>query len=269
MAKFSTKKLGQQIEKWKSGYTGYNENASKSMSNSSFWLGSDFLEDKAAGVDFVKLAGYKRAIANFVRIVTGKDDISVNYSSGRQSYTDGKTVVISSKLDEKEFDSTVGLALHEGSHIALTDFKRLKKLLTNTDNIPYENLLAKYSGQKGAPVKMSILKDLINIIEDRRIDAYIYKSAPGYQGYYQALYDKYFNDKAIDAALKLGLKSDPTIENYLFHICNFTNANRRLSALPGLRDIWNTINIKNISRLKTADDVNEVACAVYLSLIHI
>ena len=126
MARFSTKELTKKYSKW-SGYdTGY-KSSSRSYGNSSFWMDDDFLtkETSTPGskVDIVKLAGYKRAISNFVRIVTNKDNIRVSYSSGDSSYTDGETVVISSKLDEKEFDSTVGLALHEGSHIALTDFK--------------------------------------------------------------------------------------------------------------------------------------------------
>ena len=99
-----------------------------SWSNSSFWLDDDFTtsgysifdDEKPKGVDLLKLAGYRRAIANFVSIVTG-ESIPVQFS-GRDSYTDGKTVNISAKLNDNEFDSAVGLALHEGSHIKLTDF---------------------------------------------------------------------------------------------------------------------------------------------------
>ena len=35
---------------------------------------------------------------------------------------DGKKVVIGANLDDKKFDVAVGLALHEGSHIKLSDF---------------------------------------------------------------------------------------------------------------------------------------------------
>jgi len=52
--------------------------------------------------DLIKLASYKRAISNFVRIVTNKQ-IPVKFSTGNDSYTDGSTVVISSKLDDAEF----------------------------------------------------------------------------------------------------------------------------------------------------------------------
>ncbi len=51
-------------------------------SSSSFWLDNDFFDDddydvfgeevvKPKGKDPMKLAGYRRAIGNFVRIVTG------------------------------------------------------------------------------------------------------------------------------------------------------------------------------------------------------
>ena len=102
---------------------------------SSFWLG-DSLENKSLiekdvdtkpGIDHIKLAGYQRAISNFVNIVTSKS-IPVQFSQRGDSYTDGKIVTISSKLDDKLFDSSVGLALNEGSHILLSDFDFLKQL---------------------------------------------------------------------------------------------------------------------------------------------
>ena len=97
---------------------------------SSFWLDNDWdnnssiFDDEPVkkGVDLVALASYRRAVSNFVSIVTGLSDIKVTFKSSGDSYTDGKQVVISSKLDDKLFDSTVGLALHEGSHIKLSDF---------------------------------------------------------------------------------------------------------------------------------------------------
>ena len=78
---------------------------------SSFWLddgwnntGSIFdeYEDKPK-VDLIALASYRRAIANFVNILT-KKDIPVTFKTTGDSYTDGKKVVISSKLDDKIFE---------------------------------------------------------------------------------------------------------------------------------------------------------------------
>ena len=278
MAKrFSTKQLSKSYSKWNSpAYysTGY-KSSSKSYGNSSFWMDDDFLdEDKskdANKVDYVKLAGYKRAIGNFVRIVTGKDDIPVIYSSGNDSYTDGKKVVISSKLDENEFDSTVGLALHEGSHIALTDFKGMTNILSahGPRMIELQEWHKAMFNEDESQYTISLkVKDLVNIIEDRRIDRFVYDSAPGYQGYYKSLYDKYFNAKEIDLALLDGTKTEESWDDYIFHICNFANPNRQLDSLLALRAIWNMISIPTINRLKTTTQVAELAIEVYKTIMN-
>ena len=106
------------------------KSVAKKSNYSSFWLDNDWdnnssiFDDEPVkkGVDLVALASYRRAVSNFVSIVTGLSDIKVTFKSNGDSYTDGKQVVISSKLDDKLFDSTVGLALHEGSHIKLSNF---------------------------------------------------------------------------------------------------------------------------------------------------
>ena len=116
---------------------------------SSFWADNDWdnrrtdiLDDvevpKKKGVDHIKLASYRRAISNFVTIVTNQSDIPVRFQSNDNSYTDGKVVTIGSKIDEKNFDPVVGLALHEGSHIKLSDFDFLRNL---DSNIPQEIFL--------------------------------------------------------------------------------------------------------------------------------
>ena len=107
----------------------------KTNNYSSFWLddgwdntGSIFDEDiEKPKVDLIALSSYRRAIANFVNIVT-KKNIPVTFNTSGDSFTDGKKVTISSKLDDKLFDSTVGLALHEGSHILLSDFDFVKPI---------------------------------------------------------------------------------------------------------------------------------------------
>ena len=81
--------------------------------------------------------------------------------------------------------------------------------------------------------------------------------------YYEAMYNKYFNDKIIDKALEIGEKRDENLDCYMFHIINFTNPKRNLDALKQLRDIWNIIDLKNINRLKSTTDALDVACQVY------
>ena len=154
-----------------------------SWSNSSFWLDDDFttsgnsifddFEDEKPKVDLLKLAGYRRAIANFVSIVTGKS-IPVQFS-GRDSYTDGKSVNISAKLNDNEFDSAVGLALHEGSHIKLTDFNVMKDLQDHIPSYIINMVTEKYYSERPEEDQLWLAKnyiqkyvrDLLNIVEDR------------------------------------------------------------------------------------------------------
>jgi flagellar motility protein MotE (MotC chaperone) len=234
-------------------------------SASSFWLNEDFDTDFKRGdsIDYTKLAATQRAIANFVNIVTGKP-IPVIFQSADSSYTDGESVVIGTKLDDKNFDPAVGLALHEGSHIALTDFNMFKGgILANTK-------MAKIVQLNGYDPEMSMshsdfvtIKNLLNWIEDRRIDFHIYTTAPGYRMYYEAMYNKYFNDKVIDKALRENEKTDESWDDYMFHVINLTNPNRNLQALKALQDIWNVIDLRNIQRLENTEQSLLVACQVY------
>ena len=96
-------------------------------SASSYWfddIDTDFSYkvNNKRHVDHTKLAAAQRAIGNFVNIVTGKQ-IPVHFQNNDESYTDGKSVTIGPKIEDKNFDSTVALALHEGFHIELTNFK--------------------------------------------------------------------------------------------------------------------------------------------------
>ena len=110
---------------------------------SSYWLRNGLFDDddsldlnpiESKHSNLVALASYKKSIGNFVDIVTG-EHIPVTFDVRGDSYTDGKSVVISSKMDDKDFDSTVGLALHEGSHIKLTDFSTLDTINNNIESV--------------------------------------------------------------------------------------------------------------------------------------
>ena len=242
------------------------------MNYSSFWLDSSVFEDESNELtsvekksnDLMKLMSYKRSIGNFVSIVTGKS-IPVTFDGrGEDSYTDGKEVVISAKLDDKEFDPVVGLALHEGSHIALTDFNTLTSLRSGElpSTIDAQWLMNKYGYTEDWELQSKLsnnLKSLLNYVEDRRIDNHIYTTAPGYRGYYESMYDKYFHSKIINKGLESSEYRTEDWDSYMFRIINLTNENRDLDALKGLREIWNVLDLRNISRLKNSWEALDVA----------
>jgi len=236
-------------------------------SASSYWfddIDTDFTYqvNNKRQIDYTKLASAQRAIGNFVNIVTGKQ-IPVHFQNNDQSYTDGRTVTIGSKIEDKNFDATVGLALHEGSHIAFTDFNLL-------DSVQIGSKFHSHIAMRGGDPNMDMqqwdimqVKDLFNWIEDRRIDYHIYTNAPGYRKYYESMYAKYFNSKLIDKALQSDEKTDEDWDSYMFRIINLTNPNRKIDALEVLPLVWKTIDLKNIKRLKTSEDALNVAIDVY------
>jgi len=253
----------------------------KHKAHSSYWVDDtsvfDFdttdvnkQDDEASSIDrIVKLATVRRAITNFVRILTSDSSITVKYSSGRDSYTDGKTVVIAADDNSANFDPMVGLALHEGSHCLLTDFDFIRTL-SNKQDVFYSSLhpqLRKmiklhkldstspdfYEKLRENEMSLSTLfrhiKTLMNIIEDRRIDSYVYRMAPGYRPYYDAMYSKYFFSSDVEKNLKFNPDwRKPTIENYVNWLLMIFSPHFDKKALPGLSKMVDMIDLKNIRR---------------------
>ena len=236
-------------------------NRSSSNQTSNYWL-KDSLFNKEESmfdtgnpvlkIDHYALSKYQTAIGNFVRIMTGRSDISVRYKmSSDANFTDGKVITISPKIKEKEFDYSVGLALHEASHILHTDFNRLESFI---HDMLYGNFTRK---------EMEDRKLLWNLIEDLFIDASTYKISPGYRGYYAALYQKVFGSPKIEKGFYAKEYCEPTIENYFFHLINLRNPNRNLDALPGLREMFDKIDMKNITRLTDTEDRIKLSSEIY------
>jgi len=262
-----------------------------------------------------KLASVRRAISNFVQIVTNKS-IPVSFATKSDSKTDGKHVILSADVDDN-FDVSVGLALHEGSHIVLSDFNMLETFANTKDNVdrlyrsiqrendtakannavsPFadENVVLKTLsdtiinngglyvdvlndvylptgkiGKFGNPSDEvhGVVQGLTNWIEDRRIDHYIYNTAPGYRDYYVTMYDHYFNDKAVTKGVKSDEFTEETIESYMFRIINLLNENTDLSKLKGLRSIYRKLDLKNINRLKSSADSARVAVDIVSEIL--
>ena len=274
--------------------------------HSSFWM-DDYEDDFSFGEDtqerqgglnfgdLIKLSQRRRAIANFVSILTGQQ-IPVHFSSkAGQNYTDGEHVVISADATHETFDSDVGLALHEGSHILLSNFDMLRNILgpsckiegstpilhdtykaSATHDKKLNELLLRFdekgdlgnigfSGKGRTNFKKYILgftKDVWNWVEDRRIDHYVFHTAPGYREYYISLYDQYFRTKEIGKALVSDEHRTESINSYMFRIINLLHENRQLTALKGLPEIVKILDLNNVERLTSSELALECAVAV-------
>lgn len=203
-------------------------------------------------VDMVRLSSIRTAIANFVRILTRKaipvyfNDADANVNFG------GKIIYLSAKITTKyDFDIAVGQALHEAGHTLLTDFDAVKIAWTN---IPHK--IFQLSDAKN--IRRASLEKFIhsmwNVIEDRYIDNYVFNEAPGYRGYYVALYNAFWNCPEVDLYLMSDHFRHPSLDSYSYRIINFTNENTDLTALPRLDEIADIIDIADIGRLKKTED---------------
>jgi len=235
----------------------------KGTESSSFWLspsyftyGENTTKAEKGSADLLKMASIKRSVGNFVSIVTGMN-IPVKFKTKGMSCTDGKVVYISA--DMKEFDTVCGVALHEGSHIKLTDFNKIKQVWENPMVLLSEKFLREVMVNKFLKPKLKVLQ---NYVEDRRIDNFIYTTAPGYQGYYNSMYDSLWNSKEITKALGSDLYREETWESYFYRIINLTNPERDLNSLKGLQEIWDILNLKEIGRLTNTDEVTQVAVRI-------
>lgn len=267
--------MGASLSEWKKKF--WTERESKT-SVSDYWLRDslfershsrlDYTDDNwddennrpirvSTSLDHFALAKYQRAISNFVYILTQDNKISVRFNSASKNYATGdKVIQLSPDLKSGKFDVAVGLALHEASHILHTNFKAFSLWAHTAGN----DILRRSPdcGLYGIN-PFELVKFIFNIIEDRYIDARTYREAPGYRGYYSALYIEYFGNELIDRGFYDPNFMTPTVDNYLFHLANMANPNRNIKALPGLDKIITLIDLPNILRLKNTKARTEIA----------
>ena len=207
-------------------------------------------KDKIGEIDLLELASIQRSITNFVKILTG-ENIPVSYpimvttsrkkttkAKTEESSTDGKSITIGSHINSSNIDSVVGLALHEASHCLLSDYDVFKTIINRC--LEEKITLSQH---------INIVKDLLNWVEDRRIDYFVYNTSPGYKVYYHACYDRFFNSEDVDKTLKDKTLLIESWDSYMLRIINIFNKNINLNDLKHLKEIYEIIDLKNILRL--------------------
>ena len=227
------------------------------QTHSAYWMGgnAEELAEKVeeGSIEYLeRLRKIQRATSNFVKIVTGKE-IPVIYSSGQQSYTSGKAVVLSADPDPLKIDSLVGCALHEGAHCLLSNksLEFLPLMHSKFEELVRERPILKGAAKLNIPLtdKKTVaqmggtnetvighVQMVMNVLEDRRIDLWMYTNAPGYRPYYDSLYNLYWHSDKIDQALQDPKMADLSVESYFMFIINMTNPHYS-NAMPGLEEI--------------------------------
>lgn len=214
-----------------------------------------------------RLSQLRRAVSNFVRIMTNRTDLQVVFNGGQSSFTNNEVVVISADDNPANFDRVVGTALHEAAHCVFTtnlwsytkntrnstSSKRRIMIKHGVDLDLINKIQMQGEGEVGKWIddQWDIFFKILNFVEDRRIDNEVYKRAPGYRPYYQAMYDHYWNHSEIASNLIFNPELNvPTLESYLTRVINMTNPATKytLNRLPGFKEIVELVDLDNILR---------------------
>ena len=205
--------------------------------------------------NIVCVYGYGKASKNATReLIRLGVDIVFNFGfagSISENLKNGDVVFINQIFNEKKE--------------RLSIFKFDRSLLRNLENTIPEELyrIGERKGRNRNQVFADV-KNVLNYVEDRRIDYYVFKSSPGYTGYYHTMYDKYFHSKHIDKALQTDEYTDRDIDSYMFRLLNITNKNVDFTAVPQLKDIYNLIftGDTNVKTIKSTDESLSIALEV-------
>ena len=208
-----------------------------------------------------KLASVRRAISNFVQIVTQKN-IPVTFATKSDSKTDGKRVILSADVDDK-FDVSVGLALHEGSHIILSDFKLLSNMNDMLCN--YERLQRQINSDTQNEIESNL--PLSWTID--KVDAQIRNYTCQYP-----TYENLFNEMYLSTG-KIGSKGSMNDEifNIISSLTNWVE-DRRIDmhifkTAPGYRDYYtqmydNYFNDKIVTKGIASDEYTDETFEAYM-----
>lgn len=215
---------------------------------STFWLKPQWHLidelDKNSPEFISQMHSLMRSVTDFVKIDTGRE-IPVHFSSGQQSYTDGNKVVLAAVTDPYDIDVMVGLAHHESAHCLYSEplFNYLKTAGKNLDKQSFlPDTVDKAFGHRM----------LINLIEDARIDSIMYSRLKGYRKYYDRLYEHYLDSDESQILAQHPEMRKPYLESYFFWISRtICGRNTDMTVLPGLDEVMNKIDVKNVRRFDT------------------
>lgn len=231
-----------------------------SHSHAGYWLSDQYKEAVVGSDQWIRnLAAIRRSIADYVMIATGKK-IPVHFSSGMQSYTDGQEVVIAASDKAEDVDVMCGTALHESSHILLSQpwFKFMPTIKTYIKSMISQTTIPQDQQRLNVTDEQLVqhIHFVMNVMEDRRIDRWMYEKNPGWRPFYEAMYERYWHSPEVDELLTNQMSRFPSFENYMAWVINRTNDHFDETALKELDKINAIFDLDNVPRFAEDADKN-------------
>lgn len=231
--------------------------------------GLELFKNELSFIELHKLNELRKTVVNFCSIILQGKRVNVNYA-GSQSFTDGNSIIISADI-MNNFDTVVGLAMHETSHIRWSNFKLIENLQGLLKDLANE-YIAKIQKQHPTIIKDKKLFDnysealvkeiselgrgVQNWIEDRRIDNLALENFPGYLGYYSAFYEQCFRGKPHQEYIEKYNRTGDIFADYLAYILLSMSPNFKLNALPNLGRIMKLLDVNVLSSIKQEKNID-------------
>lgn len=231
--------------------------------------GVDLFKSELSFIELHKLNELRKTVINFCSIILQGKRVDVRYA-GSQNFTDGNTIIISADI-VKNFDTVVGLAMHETSHIRWSNFKLIETLQERLKDLAKEYLL-KIQKQHPTMIKNEKLfekytealtkeisefgRGIQNWIEDRRIDNLALENFPGYLGYYSAFYEQCFRGKQHQEYIEKYNRTGDIFQDYMAYILLSMSPNFKLNALPNLSRVMKLLDVNVLSSIKQDKNID-------------
>ncbi len=237
---------------------------------SDYWL-ADKEPNLSNMFDFLQL---QRAVANFVKIVSGRD-IPVEFQYHNEKSTIDKIII---SADLSDIDATVGLAIHETMTFVNSHRWCISKII---DLVNDSYLSARHANYKDVPSskryeykKMirSEIEGVYAMIEYWRIDHLTARSSPGYKGYIEVSYHKIFNPALTIELLNRQRNNYYRIKSFFCFFALVADCNLYKNGIhsiliktpdPLFPLLQELIDINHISRLQTSEDALALAIEVW------
>ncbi|GHT51453.1 hypothetical protein AGMMS49982_08950 [Bacteroidia bacterium] len=176
--------------------------------------------------DLLKL---QNAVANFVKIVSGRD-ISVEFKVGDEKSSIDKIII---SADLSNIDATVGLAIHETLSFVYTPKWLTSKLvmLVNDDYLnryfTADNPLTSSERYQTKKRFVAEMENIYRLIEYWRLDDFAMRTSPGYKGYIAEAYRSYFTPNETVAMFMAEVQTmkifAPEIQRHKYTFRSFLN----------------------------------------------
>lgn len=231
-----------------------------------FWLGSwtDLLESPDEQIRLQAFARYRTGTAQLARIISDRP-VTVKWTNNTTPFA-GQTesgdyqINLSGFEQCSDADASVGIALHEASHIVHSKhwYKIMESLKSDNFLLWLRGDLIQRFTRLGIVTEFEIidhLKIAMNVLEDFRIDDIQYNRYSGYRGYYRALYQKYYEKPE---TLEILADDKRTIGNYLSHWIFHRHDNFNVDLLPGMQRILDVTDMGNLHRFTNDPKLNHL-----------